>query len=31
VWYGNITGEEAIDEILDALSAGKVAEKYLIS
>jgi len=30
-WYGNITGEEAIDEILDALSEGKVAEKYLIS
>ena len=31
VWYGNITGEDAIDEILDALSAGTVAEKYRIA
>ena len=31
VWYGNITGEEAIDEILDALKEGAVAEKYLLS
>ena len=30
-WYGNITGEEAIDEILDALHESRVAEKYLIS
>ena len=30
-WYGNISGEESIDEILDALSEGRVAEKYLIS
>jgi (2Fe-2S) ferredoxin len=29
-WYGNIT-EEAIDEILDAIEDGGVAEKYLIS
>ena len=31
VWYGNIEGESSIDEILDALSEGKTAEKYLIS
>jgi Ferredoxin len=31
VWYGNVTGEEAIDEILDALAENKVAEKYRIA
>jgi (2Fe-2S) ferredoxin len=31
VWYGNITGEEAIDEILDAMAAGGVAEKYRLA
>jgi (2Fe-2S) ferredoxin len=30
-WYGNITGEAAVDEILDALAEGKPAEKYLIA
>lgn len=30
-WYGNISGEEAIDEIADALQAGKPAAKYLIA
>jgi (2Fe-2S) ferredoxin len=31
IWYGNIAGEESIDEILDAMSEGKVAEKYQIA
>jgi (2Fe-2S) ferredoxin len=31
VWYGNITGEDSIDEILDAINEGKVAEKYKIA
>ncbi|MFA5319819.1 MAG: (2Fe-2S) ferredoxin domain-containing protein [Candidatus Omnitrophota bacterium] len=30
-WYGKVEGEDAIDDILDALSRGKAAEKYLIS
>ena len=30
-WYGRIESEEAIDEVLDALGAGKPAEKYLIA
>jgi len=30
-WYGNITSEDALDEILDALANGKPAEKYLIA
>jgi (2Fe-2S) ferredoxin len=29
-WFGAIT-EDAVDEILDSLEAGQVAEKYLIS
>lgn len=29
-WYGNVS-EEAIDEILDALEEGTVAEKYLLT
>ena len=31
LWYGNVEGEEAIDEILDAIEEGVVAEEYLIS
>ena len=31
VWYGNVDGEDAIDEILDALEDGEVAQSYLIS
>lgn len=30
LWYGNVDGEEAIDEILDALEDGETAEDYLI-
>ena len=30
LWYGNVTGEEMIDEILDALEDGGQAEEYLI-
>lgn len=30
-WYGNVNGEEAIDEILDALEQGGPAEKYLLT
>jgi (2Fe-2S) ferredoxin len=29
-WYGNVTSEEIIDEILDALEEGEAAEDYLI-
>ncbi len=29
-WYGNVQSTAAIDEILDALEAGKPCEKYLI-
>lgn len=29
-WYGNIENEAAVDEILDALEDGEVAESYLI-
>jgi len=29
-WYGKVTGEDAIDAILDAIEAGGVAEEYLI-
>jgi (2Fe-2S) ferredoxin len=29
-WYRGIDGEEAVDEILDALEEGKAAEKYLL-
>jgi len=31
LWYGNVDREEAVDEILDALEAGRTAEAYLIS
>ncbi|HEX2919595.1 MAG TPA: (2Fe-2S) ferredoxin domain-containing protein [Bacteroidales bacterium] len=30
-WYGGIASEEAIDEILDALTEGSAVDKYLIS
>lgn len=30
-WYGNVENEDAIDEILDALEDGEVAESYLIT
>lgn len=30
-WYRNVTGENVIDEILDALEEGKPAEEYLLS
>ncbi len=29
-WYGNVNSEEDVDEILDALEEGNVAEKYLL-
>lgn len=29
-WYRGVTGEDAVDEILDALEAGEIAEKYLL-
>jgi (2Fe-2S) ferredoxin len=31
VWYGNVDGEDAVDEILDALEDGEVAEDRVIS
>jgi (2Fe-2S) ferredoxin len=31
IWYGKVEDEAAVDEILDALEDGKVAEKYLIA
>ena len=30
-WYGEIDGEEKIDEILDALENGEACEAHLIS
>ncbi len=30
-WYGKVESEEAIDEILDALEDGELAESYLIT
>jgi (2Fe-2S) ferredoxin len=30
-WYGNVEGNSALDEILDALESGNVTDKYLIS
>jgi (2Fe-2S) ferredoxin len=29
-WYGNVTGQDVVDEILDALEEGKPAEAYLL-
>ena len=31
IWYGNVQGEEAIDEILDALEDGTIASTYQIA
>ncbi|MBN2531117.1 MAG: (2Fe-2S) ferredoxin domain-containing protein [Deltaproteobacteria bacterium] len=31
VWYGGVDSEDVVDEILDALEDGEVAEKYLIT
>jgi len=31
LWYGGITTEEQMDEILDAIESGGVATQYLIS
>ena len=31
IWYGGIEGEDQVDEILDALEEGKVAEDLLIT
>ena len=30
-WYGGVTGEAVIDEILDALEEGELCEKYSIA
>ncbi len=30
-WYGGVSSQEIIDEILDALENGKVAEDYLLA
>lgn len=30
-WYGGVTDEGVVDEILDALEQGKAAESYLLS
>lgn len=30
-WYGGVTGEEKIDEILDALEENSAVEEYLIA
>ena len=30
-WYGKVESEDAIDEILDAIEDGEVAQDYLIS
>jgi (2Fe-2S) ferredoxin len=30
LWYGKVESEEVVDEILDALEDGEVAESYLI-
>ncbi len=30
-WYGGVTDESVVDEILDALEQGKPAENYLLS
>lgn len=31
LWYGKVESEDAVDEILDALEDGDVAENFLIS
>jgi (2Fe-2S) ferredoxin len=30
-WYGGVTSEDIIDEILDALEEGEAVEKYIIA
>lgn len=30
-WYGGVTSEEAVDEILDSLESGKPVDKYLLT
>lgn len=30
-WYGGVSSEEVVDEILDALEEGKACEEYLIA
>ena len=30
LWYGNVTSEDIVDEILDALEDGSKAEEYLL-
>lgn len=30
-WYGGVTGEDSVDEILDALEEGKAVDKYLLT
>ena len=31
VWYGNVDSEDVVDEILDALEDGELAESLVIS
>ena len=31
VWYGNVDSEDVVDEILDALEDGKIAENLVIT
>jgi (2Fe-2S) ferredoxin len=31
IWYRDVSSEDAVDEILDALENGKSAEKYLLA
>ena len=31
VWYGKVENEAAIDEIIDAIENGSIAEKYVIA
>jgi (2Fe-2S) ferredoxin len=31
IWYGGVDGEDALDEIIDAIENEGVADKYLIS
>ncbi len=31
VWYGNVDSNDAIDEILDSIEDGSIAEKYVLS
>jgi (2Fe-2S) ferredoxin len=31
IWYGKVESQDAIDEIIDAMENGSVAEKYVIA